>query len=252
MLRLILITSLLLSSALAGGGYTLALRAAMQEEVLRAEATLTLALDRLQARTERFRTLPAILARFDGMQRLLEGQDVDLTSTLSRIADVAGARRAEVITRSGSIIAASEGRAAGSRPATARPSFQRALTGALGQFYDLDPTSGQRTISFEYPVQGDGGQVLGVFALHVDVEELEASWRADAKVIFFSDASETGFISNRSELAGQVVVAERRGLRPPLVRAPVEIWDGMTDSIGQGPFLHVERLSPGTAPDCAC
>ncbi|WP_147124609.1 ATP-binding protein [Shimia ponticola] len=246
MVRLILITSLVLSALLAGVGYTVALRGAMQDEVVRAEATLTLALDRLQARTERFRTLPAILARFDGMQRLLEGQEVDVTATLSRIADVAGARRAEVITRDGEVIASSEGRSAGSRPANERPSFQRALTGALGQFYDLDPTSGQRTISFEHPVQADNGRVLGVFALHVDVEELESSWRADAKVIFFSDASETGFISNRSELAGQVVEAERRMLRPPFVQQPVEIWDGMTASIGQGPFLHVERDSAAT------
>jgi len=246
MVRLVLITALLLSACLAGAGYVFALRAAMQDEVVRAEATLTLALDRLQARTERFRTLPAILARFDGMQNLLEGQDVDLTATLSRIADVAGARRAEVITKSGVVLASSEGRDAGSRPALERPSFQRALTGALGQFYDLDPTSGQRTISFEYPVQADSGRVLGVFALHVDVEELESSWRADAKVIFFSDASETGFIANRSELAGQVVVAERRHLAPPLVQQRVEIWDGMTQSIGQGPFLHLERESPGT------
>lgn len=57
-----------------------------------------------------------------------------------------------------------------------RPYFQQALTGSEGFYFALGTTSKVRGFYFSSPIM-DGDQVMGVLALKINVNELEALWK---------------------------------------------------------------------------
>ncbi|MBM7070258.1 ATP-binding protein [Actibacterium sp. 188UL27-1] len=188
----------LLIIALAFVGHALGQRAALQDEALRARGVLTRASDRLSGLVDRYRYLPAVLARSADLQAAPDA----VSLRLGRIADTSGALAISLLDPQGRIMAHSEA-AERPRPLTQdrlwRPSFRRALDGGLGISHEVTP-DGQRIFTFEHPVATADGQITGVIAIALDVEEIEGDLRGDRDVIFFTDGNGVIFISNRDQL----------------------------------------------------
>lgn len=184
-------------------GHALGQRAALQDEALRARGVLALASDRLIGLVDRYRYLPAILARSTDLQ----GDPMLLSGRLQRIADTSGALTISILDRQGRIIAHSDAAGRAQPPAQARlwrPSFRRALDGGLGMSHEVT-AEGQRIFTFEHPIADEAGQITGVVSIALDVEEIEGGLRGDRDVIFFTDDNGVIFISNRDQLTLRAV-----------------------------------------------
>lgn len=84
-----------------------------------------------------------------------------------------------------------------------RPYFQDAvLTGDSAIYFALGTTSGVRGLYFSHPVRNDRGEILGVIAMKILVEELESQWkrpgaRRDAEMVVLDDAG-ISFLASQS------------------------------------------------------
>lgn len=96
-----------------------------------------------------------------------------------------------------------------------------ALRGKISQFYGLGRPSGARGFYFAVAVPGPLGQVAGVIAVKINLDEIEAEWRHAEEVITVSDPDGLVFLSTASgwlfqSLAplsrerGQAIVAQGR------------------------------------------
>lgn len=85
-----------------------------------------------------------------------------------------------------------------------RPYFQDAMTtGSSAIYFALGVTSDLRGLYFSHPVRGDDGEILGVIAMKVLVDELESQWRRpaslkDSEMVVLDDAG-ISFLSSKSE-----------------------------------------------------
>jgi len=61
-----------------------------------------------------------------------------------------------------------------------RPGFMGAAKGGQGRFFAVGTTSGVRDYDFAMPVHNPAGQIVGVVALKIAVDDLEVSWRSQA------------------------------------------------------------------------
>lgn len=79
-----------------------------------------------------------------------------------------------------------------------RPYFQRGIAGEASQFHALGTTSGERGFFFAAPIL-DGISVIGVLAIKVTVETLEAAWAGSSREILVSDPNGVAFLSSRED-----------------------------------------------------
>lgn len=173
----------------------LATGAAFDEGQARAEVTLRQTVNALEGHIRRFEALPALLARdeevrlfFDvaqtaagiaAMNRWLKvTNDLVGSSDLYLIAPDGVTRAASNFDRTDSFVGESF---------TYRPYFTDALAGGTGRFFALGTTSGVRGYYFGSPVWGVDGKVIGVVALKIGVDDLEAAWRSAEYQIIVSD-----------------------------------------------------------------
>lgn len=173
----------------------LATGAAFDEGQARAEVTLRQTVNALEGHIRRFEALPALLARdeevrlfFDvaqtaagiaAMNRWLKvTNDLVGSSDLYLIAPDGVTRAASNFDRTDSFVGESF---------TYRPYFTDALAGGTGRFFALGTTSGVRGYYFGSPVWGADGKVIGVVALKIGVDDLEAAWRSAEYQIIVSD-----------------------------------------------------------------
>lgn len=160
-----------------------------------AESTLRQTVNALDGHLRRFETLPALLARQvevrefltappgpDGVQRmnlwLKYTNRVIESSDLYLIAPDGTTLAASNFDRTESFIG---------QNFTYRPYFTEAMAGGAGRFFALGTTSGIRGYYFASPVRDWAGRIVGVVALKIGVDAVEAAWTAPSHQTLVTD-----------------------------------------------------------------
>ena len=182
-------------------------RAAAEEALMvRAQATLRLALATLRNELGRYETLPRVLAGNPLFSALLpEPRSEPLAGRangyLERLAQITGASDIYLLDSSGLTLAASNWNTDVSfvgQNFSYRPYFRGAMAGGLGRYYALGTTSGRRGYYFAYPVERDDG-IVGALVVKVDVAVVEQSWAEGPDEVLVSDESDVLFMATRPE-----------------------------------------------------
>jgi two-component system C4-dicarboxylate transport sensor histidine kinase DctB len=83
-----------------------------------------------------------------------------------------------------------------------RPYFFDALAGGAGRFFALGTTSLKRGYYFGAPIRAngaDGGAILGVVVVKIDVDAIESSWRGGEYEIIVTDPEGIVFMTGRQD-----------------------------------------------------
>lgn len=160
------------------------------------EARLGLASDRLVARLEQFRQLPVLLAKEPVYRAALDRADPAVNERLQNLADQIGLAQLDLVDARGRVVASSGGGV--DLRYRHRPEYRRAMNGALGFSFGTQPPDQRRRYAFAAGI-GQGAKI-GALVAHVDIDTLEASWRADPEIIFFAGPDGVIFIANRDEM----------------------------------------------------
>jgi len=169
----------------------------------RAETTLRQTVNALDSHLRRFEALPALLVQEDDIKVLLSRPEGPLliaainrwlteTNRLIESSDL------YLIDRNGDTIAASNHDRPDSfigQNFSYRPYFTVARDGGQGRYFALGTTSGVRGYYFASPVRDGAGQVQGVLALKIGVDEIEAGWSARDYRILVTDPEGVIFMS---------------------------------------------------------
>ena len=180
-----------------------ATRNALGEGQVRAETTLRQTVNALEGHLRRFEALPALLARNGNIRDALAAPEdagriaalnlwLDETNTLVESSDL------YLIDLTGTTIAASNHARPDSfigQNFSYRPYFTAARDGASGHFFALGTTSGVRGYYFASPVRDSRGAIIGVLALKIGVDEIEAGWAARDYRILVTDPDGIVFMS---------------------------------------------------------
>ena len=189
--------------ALIFGVERIASRNALEEGQVRAETTLRQTVNALESHLSRFEALPALLAQDDAVRALLlaprdEARIAAMNRWLAETNALVESSDLYLIDLAGDTIAASNHARPDSfigQNFSYRPYFTAARDGGLGRYFALGTTSGVRGYYFASPVRGDAGQVLGVVALKIGVDAIEAGWRARDYSILVTDPEGVVFMS---------------------------------------------------------
>jgi two-component system C4-dicarboxylate transport sensor histidine kinase DctB len=189
---------------LAYSGLQMATKLYMSEGNSRAEATLDLTLQALDGHLRRFESLPDLLADNDSVRAALT-TPADLAAR-ARLNLWLAQKSAQldtldiyVMTPDGMTVAASNHERADSflgQNFSYRPYFQAALGGEKGRFYAIGTTSGVRGYYFAAPVRNGAGVVLGVIAVKIGLDVIEAEWRSQEAQIIVTDPEGIIFLSS--------------------------------------------------------
>jgi two-component system, NtrC family, C4-dicarboxylate transport sensor histidine kinase DctB len=190
--------------ALAFFGLQMATKLYLAEGNARAKATLDLTLQALDGHLRRFETLPDLLADHDDVRAALT-TPVDLAAR-ARLNQWLAQKSAQldsldiyVMTPDGMTVAASNHERTDSflgQNFSYRPYFQAALGGEKGRFYAIGTTSGVRGYYFASPVRTAAGAVLGVIAVKIGLDVIEAEWRSQDARIIVTDPEGIVFLSS--------------------------------------------------------
>ena len=241
---------MLIVAVIGTGTYALAFRTALDQAAARARTDLALSTDRLRSGLGRYRELSVILAEHPTVLSLVL-QNGALSDTqrelhdaaallLQNMADKTGSQSLMLVSKSGQVLAASQNM---QLPLGARTAFERAMNGALGVAHFVD-TDGERRFVYAAPVFKPGGAAQGAVLVSVDMEAIEWSWPADPFAVYFTDAQDVIFVSNRTELilaggsAGVVPVARKRMI------SGHDIWSMMAGPYIPDTVLHIRQPLP--------
>ncbi|MCF6272298.1 MAG: ATP-binding protein [Rhodobacteraceae bacterium] len=184
--------------------WQLSYREALRQHSLSAQASLSLAADRLTGRLERYRMLPVILVKDGAFLAALEGSTpTRINPRLRQLADMTGSLNISLVDAAGKVVADSAFDTAQSylgRSLEGRPDFVRAMNGALGFYHLQERIDTPRGFTFASPVRDTQSRIVGALVVKADLENLELHWRGDPETVFFVDENNVVFISNRSEL----------------------------------------------------
>ncbi|MFZ1727077.1 MAG: ATP-binding protein [Albidovulum sp.] len=191
---------LLLAAAVTGGTWWLAFNDSLARLEERGRADLALAGDRLTAQLQRYREMAVLMADHPVVQdALAKGATTDIPHLLlQRTADVTGSHEI--------LLAAMDGRVVGSSTPensenlSSAPYFGRAMQGALGFFHEIDKPTGRRLFIYAAPIFSSEGPVRGAVIVRIATEAVEAAWRGEPMVVFFTDRAGLAFVSNRDEI----------------------------------------------------
>lgn len=180
---------------------------ALSEGQVRAENILRQTANALDSHLRRYEALPALLAQDDDIRRLLADpanpQRIgDMNRSLAETNALIEASDLYLIDLDGDTIAASNHDRADSfigQNFSYRPYFTEARNGGSGRYFALGTTSGLRGYYFASPVRDTAGQVAGVLALKIGVDEIEASWRAPDYRILVTDPEGVVFMSTDAD-----------------------------------------------------
>jgi two-component system, NtrC family, C4-dicarboxylate transport sensor histidine kinase DctB len=175
----------------------------LKESASRAKATLRLTIQSLDGHLRRFEALPVLLADDEIVKSLAANPDnIDLRNRanvwLKQQNAAVEASDIYVMTLDGKTVAASNFDTPQSfvdQNFEYRPYFKQAAAGGKGRFFALGTTSGVRGYYFATPVRDSTGTVLGVIALKIGLDEIEAEWRAQEYRILVTDPEGIIFLS---------------------------------------------------------
>lgn len=194
---------LLLLFGLAIGALNVSSAYYLKEGSSRAQATLRLTIQSLEGRLRRFEVLPDLLADDEIIRSLaLDPVRQDLRARanqwLKQQNTAVESSDIYVMTLDGKTVAASNF----DRPDSFvgqnfdyRPYFKDAAAGGKGRFFAIGTTSGVRGYYFAAPVRSLEGTIIGVIALKIGLDEIEAEWRTQEYRILVSDPEGIIFLS---------------------------------------------------------
>ncbi len=171
--------------------YLLSLSVFRLHGITAAEGRLSLYRGTLLAEIGRFSHLPYVLAGDPFVVDGAEGRNLgQLNRRLARFADRAGLDAIYLMDAEGLTLAASNYRQPTSfvgRNYGFRPYFKDALKGRQGLFYGIGATTRQPGYFIAEAVRGTSGTVIGVIAVKVDLESLEATWADGGEHVFVAN-----------------------------------------------------------------
>ncbi|PLL10731.1 two-component sensor histidine kinase [Tabrizicola sp. TH137] len=239
----------------------LATRAALREGQARAEVTLRQTVNALEGHIRRFEALPALLARDDEVRdffavpQTAAGID-SMNLWLKATNDLAGSSDLYLIAPDGVTLAASNFDRPDSfvgESFTYRPYFTDALAGGTGRFFALGTTSGVRGYYFGSPVRDGSGRVIGVVALKIGVDDLEAAWRSAEYEILVSDPEGIVFMATDPtwRYRGLLPLTAERVARTEASRryAEIALAELAVQRASEGRFALLSLSSGGVARD---
>ncbi|QDL93414.1 sensor histidine kinase [Paroceanicella profunda] len=198
---------ILAATLLAGGvGWWAGRSTGMDRLAARGENTLRLARDRLEGQIDRYRALPRLVAEMPVIARSLgdmPGAIPEANELMERLAGFTGALDIYLMRPDGLTIAASNWRREPTfigNNYTFRPYFRDALAGGLGRYHARGSITALRGYFFASPVRAPDNTVIGVVAVKVDVEVLEAGWQDEQDLIWFTDRNSVVFIASKPGL----------------------------------------------------
>lgn len=195
---------------------------ALREARRHADTRLALYTSSLDGALERFAYLPDLLARQPLIRSALGRQPQDtlnaamvrrINEHLSRVAARSGAEAIYLMNSRGLTVAASnharEDSFVGHRY-DYRPYFRQAMRGGQGEFFAVGSTTGRPGYFVSAPVTSGGGSApitaeeaaappLGVVAVKVSLESLQADWRQAGEKVLLTDANGVVILSSRAD-----------------------------------------------------
>ncbi|MEQ8394118.1 ATP-binding protein [Thalassobaculum sp.] len=174
---------------------------------VQSRATLDLYVATLRGQLDKFRSQPVVLAEHPVTREMFEdrGPTPDAVAAANRLyvrtARVIGASDIYVMDGDGTTIAASNWNDSPTfvgQNFAYRPYFIEAMQGRLGRFFALGTTSNKRGYYFAYPIRRDG-EVAGVLAVKVDVEDMERLWHGPSDHMLVVDDARMVFMSDRTD-----------------------------------------------------
>lgn len=247
----VILSFLLAVAALTVGVWRYGYMQALDQLSGQAAADLALASDRLSTQLQVYQELAVLTADHPGLDQLQTAADRDAAAALLlNVADKTGAMDVVFADRYGVVQVSARGLVDGSL--AKRPYFQRALQGALGTGHAVLGATGRRAYFHAAPTFALGGRVRGALVMVADIEDVEQAWRGSTPAVFFTDAKDEVFISNRSELLFWRRTSGKAGIAPTNREVPFsarqtgrhEIW-----ALDWGPYLprralHLTKVLP--------
>lgn len=159
----------------------------------------------LAQRIDRYRTLPEVLALDaqlqDALRRPLRPAEVEQLNR--KLEQANGASQSSTLTlldRRGMAVAASNWRSATSNVGqdySFRPYVQQALAQGRGSFYGIGVTTGEPGYFLSQAIRDDSGQILGLVAIKIALQELEREWLQTPDIVLASDAYGVVFLASQ-------------------------------------------------------
>ena len=170
------------------------------EELAKAEGRLTLYQASVVAELERFSHLTYVLARDPFVIETAEGGATDgLSERLRAFSDQAGLDAIYLMNTDGLTIAASNAGQPSSfmgQNYSFRPYFQSALHHTQGRFYGIGATTGLPGYFIADSVHGSGGQIEGVIAIKIGLNDLQDSWRNSGEQVMLANSDGVVLLSS--------------------------------------------------------
>lgn len=173
---------------------------------LTARIQLDLVAESLNQRVKRFAPLPQLIAQQGSLVDLLNDPEnaglVPFVNEQLRLQAInTGAADVFLMDQTGLTIASSNYRTDRTflgQNFSYRPYFAKSLAGAASQFHALGTTSGERGFFFAAPVLSET-EVLGVLAVKITVDEIDAPWAGLAYETLVADANGVVFMASRPD-----------------------------------------------------
>ncbi len=227
----------------AGGLWRYGYVQALDQLARQGTSDLALASDRLTGQLQRYRELAVLVADHPQVGAVLAGEDVAAAEALLlEIADKTAAEDIRLTDAKGLVLASAR---PGLMGFEIGPLVRRAANGALG-WGNGRTTEGSRVFAYAAPVFDGQSKVKGAVVVTADLGAIELDWVRSNPAVFFTNADDRVFISNRSEIvywkrpenAPGIVPAEGSALpfRSYMV-GPHEVWQ-----MGWGPYLPQNAL----------
>ncbi|HTH09648.1 MAG TPA: cache domain-containing protein, partial [Acidovorax sp.] len=180
-------------------------RHSLHEESDSVQRQLALYGQTLAQRIDRYRTLPEVLALDaqlqDALARPLAASEVEqLNRKLEQANGASQSSTLTLLNRDGLAVAASNWRTATSNVGvdySFRPYVQQALAQGRGSFYGIGVTTGEPGYFLSQAIRGAGGQVLGLVAIKIALQELEREWLQTPDIVLASDAHGVVFLASQ-------------------------------------------------------
>ena len=200
----ILLCGTLLSMLCVGWlAWTHALRS--ESEVFRRQ--LEVRAQALTQRVDRYRTLPEVLSLDtelrQALQQPLSAEQVDyLNRKLERANGASQSSTLTLINQQGIAVAASNWREPRNNVGenySYRPYVQQALASGSGSFYGIGTTTGLPGYFLSKAIYGDAGDIVGLIAIKIALQELERQWPHTEDMVVVSDAHGIIFLTSRAD-----------------------------------------------------
>lgn len=178
---------------------------AQRAETTQLERQLDLHAQALQQRIDRYRTLPQVLAQDPDLRDALLApvDDARRNALNQRLEDANSVTRSSTLTlidRHGTALAASNWREPTSNVGedySFRPYVKQALRDGQGQFYGIGLTTGEPGYFLSQAIIGDGGDVIGLIVIKIELDALEQEWLQTPDIVLVSDAHGVIFLASQ-------------------------------------------------------